>query len=251
MDAQLKEAIQYVYERGTASADIRKIDVDGAVFSDKSLVEIRKNPLPVATPLAPVLIVGTLSALAAVVSNKLEELDPAKFFLHVKDATHVDLVAKKSDEHGRRYTAASAVYTPGEGFEFGDFHPPDEFAIALLTRFKQSEERDALVRLCGLVTNEKVVTAEDDGMSQKVGVRQGTWFKGDATLKPLTRLTPYRTFPDISQPESPFLTRAQSGTGGLPEMALFEADGGWWQREAMASIKTFLEAASLGVPVLS
>jgi hypothetical protein len=50
-------------------------------------------------------------------------------------------------------------------------------------------------------------------------------------------LAPYRTFPEIAQPESKFIFRMQTG----PTAALFEADGGAWRNEAMGRIKAWLE----------
>jgi len=50
-------------------------------------------------------------------------------------------------------------------------------------------------------------------------------------------LAPFRTFPEVIQPESKFIFRMQSG----PQAALFEADGGAWRNEAMGRIKTYLE----------
>ena len=49
-------------------------------------------------------------------------------------------------------------------------------------------------------------------------------------------LMPRRTFFEIEQPASPFIFRMQSG----PTCALFEADGGAWQQEAMQRIAIYL-----------
>jgi hypothetical protein len=50
-------------------------------------------------------------------------------------------------------------------------------------------------------------------------------------------LAPFRTFPEIKQPESKFIFRMQSG----PRAALYEADGGAWRNEAMSGIKEYLQ----------
>jgi hypothetical protein len=52
-------------------------------------------------------------------------------------------------------------------------------------------------------------------------------------------LAPYRTFVEVTQPESDFVFRMQNG----PRCALFEADGGAWKLTAMRHIKEYLQAA--------
>lgn len=52
-------------------------------------------------------------------------------------------------------------------------------------------------------------------------------------------LQPYRTFHDIEQPTSPFILRMQKGATG-PEAALFTADGGAWEHEAMDRVRAYL-----------
>jgi hypothetical protein len=52
-------------------------------------------------------------------------------------------------------------------------------------------------------------------------------------------LQPYRTFREVGQPQSEFLVRLQSGEK-LPTVAVFEADGGSWQVEAIQKIVRFL-----------
>lgn len=52
-------------------------------------------------------------------------------------------------------------------------------------------------------------------------------------------LKPFRTFTEITQPESAFVLRMRE-SGGI-QVALFEADGGAWKNEAILAIKDYLE----------
>jgi len=60
-------------------------------------------------------------------------------------------------------------------------------------------------------------------------------------------LRPYRTFNEITQPAGSFVFRARTG----PEFALFEADNGAWESEAMKSIKEFMEFEVPGLHVIA
>ena len=60
------------------------------------------------------------------------------------------------------------------------------------------------------------------------------------------RLTPLRIFPEVEQPESPFIIRFRDG--GM--CALFECDGGLWQTKAVANIAVWLRSKIVDEDVL-
>ena len=64
-------------------------------------------------------------------------------------------------------------------------------------------------------------------------------------------LCPYRTFPQIAQPSSLCVFRLKSREGAVPLCGLFEADGGAWKVTAVDSIRAWLDAAALGMPVVA
>ncbi len=55
------------------------------------------------------------------------------------------------------------------------------------------------------------------------------------------KLQPYRTFPEIAQPESEFIIRFKNSDGQRPSIAIFETTSGQWQARALNSIKNWLE----------
>ncbi|KHO31340.1 hypothetical protein OR63_10900, partial [Clostridium tetani] len=77
----------------------------------------------------------------------------------------------------------------------------------------------------------------DDGVSQAATIKTGVASVNEVKVPNPVVLAPFRTFPEIEQPESKFIFRMQSG----PRAALFEADGGAWRNEAMIKIKAYLE----------
>ncbi|HUW08460.1 MAG TPA: hypothetical protein VM537_01965, partial [Anaerolineae bacterium] len=79
-------------------------------------------------------------------------------------------------------------------------------------------------------------------VSQTVSVRRGMSQTTQVVVPNPVTLKPYRTFREIDQPESPFLLRARNPKNeeGVPEFALFEADGGAWRLTAVERIKDYL-----------
>jgi hypothetical protein len=61
------------------------------------------------------------------------------------------------------------------------------------------------------------------------------------------KLSPFRTFIEVEQPESLFVLRGRKG----PQWALFEADGGLWKIKAIQNIKNWLEKKELNVPIIA
>ena len=82
---------------------------------------------------------------------------------------------------------------------------------------------------------------EDDGFGLKVSQVSGTTIKKpeEFQINPIVRLAPYRTFTELTQPESRFLLRVRDGG----EMALYEADGGMWKLEAQRNTSDYLREA--------
>jgi len=88
-----------------------------------------------------------------------------------------------------------------------------------------------------LITEDEVKQLGDDGVSQSITVKGGVARRENVEVPNPVILAPYRTFPEIEQPESRFIFRMRTG----PQAALYEADGGAWRNEAMARIKDWLE----------
>lgn len=96
-------------------------------------------------------------------------------------------------------------------------------------------------------------SAADDGVTQTVTAKQGVAFVQEVAVPNPVTLAPYRSFPEISQVESEFVLRVRAGRseGELPTIALFEADGGRWQLEAVRRVKDYLKQRVGGIPVIA
>lgn len=177
--------------------------------------------------------------------------------VHVESPTEVSVLGPLTGYHRQRpvYLKASAPSRrEGTEFAFGRWLEVETMVIALQSLFVNSPGRADLLAILGNLRDETVGNTSDDGVSQTVSVKAGITL---ATTKPVPNpilLAPYRTFPEIEQPVSPFVVRLKRDVGGSKGVhaGLWEADGGAWQATAMASIEEYLrKSLPEGIEVLA
>jgi hypothetical protein len=125
----------------------------------------------------------------------------------------------------------------------GDWLNMEEFHIQLLSCFVESDERTALQQFVGKLKTGLAAEIEDDGVSQAVTVMSG--MTRTETVKPKNpwALAPFRTFPEVLQPECDMVLRmktVKSGEALQCYAALHEADGGAWRMRAVTAIGAWL-----------
>jgi hypothetical protein len=136
--------------------------------------------------------------------------------------------------------------------EYGKFMDLERFNIALQSVFEDDSERQRVLLVLGTVREEEVRTSTDDGIAQTVVAQAGVVANARTVVPNPVKLRPFRTFREVEQPASLFVLRVKkSEEGGLPRVALFEADGGKWKLDAMGNISTFLADAIVGIPILA
>jgi len=244
----IKEALQYL----VGLAPPTKLEIEGAIFSDKPLTHIPEPEPPMPGSFA----VITLTGLIGLVKDaKIEELDEPGVVCQVLGCDKAQLVDRVADQFGRRQLYITAALPQPCDFPFGRFMDHAEFIIRLRTNFDPDKSPD-LAYLLGIASNltaEKISTSIDDGVSQKVGQRQGISLQGSEKIRPRVTLAPYRTFREIDQPESAFLFRVKQDSvqeDQIPNCALFEADGGAWKLQAMERIAEYLKDKLAPIPVV-
>lgn len=223
--------------REAAKAEIHEIG--GRKFSTKALHDpIKPQPVPATLELS------TLTSLAEYVKAKQDGgyLGTRQAFLHVESPTSVRLCTGIFGEHNQRADVVRAKAIVPD-LEFGEWTEHEEFVIQLMTHFEDGEVRRKVQAIVGNLQTEAVQTSKDDGTTQTVELKAGLMRREGEVPNPVV-LRPWRTFPEIVPPESPFVLRLRGGGGGqTPTCALFEADGGRWQILAIESTKTFLRQA--------
>lgn len=193
--------------------------------------------------------VASLTGIVDYLNKKIDDGAGEDLFVHV--ITPVEIAVRNGVEgrEDRRYTPiVAAADVPAH--PFGSFHSKEEFIIYLQSRFQPTEGQQVLLRQLGTLVAEEAVSLADDGTTQEVTVRSGINRAEEQITNPV-HLRPFRTFPEIEQPESPFIVRLQKQSEAVIKVALFEADGGAWRNTARLSIKAFIEGHADGVPVIA
>lgn len=226
-----KEALEYLMSLGETVV----LDIEGKKFSTKEIYSI-KDPKP-----AP-LIVTTLTALTDYVKGDIDPKYGEQRLIHVVSPDKVTIYSILRDDREREsYIRADALLP--DNIAFDRFVGTEEFNIILQSSFVDNKDRELLLKVVGNVKDTTIKQAGDDGVSQVATIKTGVASVNDVVVPNPVILAPYRTFPEIEQPESKFIFRMQSG----PSAALFEADGGAWRNEAMQRIKKYLEENLKGV----
>lgn len=221
-------------------ADAQIHDISGAKFSRSHLHEIEPT-VYTAEPLR----VSTLQAVVDYLS-KLGMADELDFpFIHVMGPSRVMMISGLNERRGREvYIDARAQVTD---FLFGRHMPIDEFLVGLKTSFVGSDTIDQLTRIVGKISWSDGIKVSDDGVTQIVTTKTGVEEYGTVLLDQPVYLAPYRTFPEIEQPMSPYIYRVSNDS---PMAKLVEVDDKTWTIEAVNAIKTWLREAGVDVPII-
>lgn len=226
------DAIKKIVDLGEA----KLLTIEGRNYTDK-VVHAAKIPevetLHVAT------LGGFIKAVSA--AQKSAIIKPHQWRIHIIDPDNVELVSEPtSDWHNRDKFVTASTELSVEQYPFGHRVDIENFIIYMRTRFVQTPQVDAIVKLIGTMSQEAVKTSDDDGFTQKVSTRSGVIIHADKTSVPNpVMLKPYRTFLEVDQPESPFIMRLHNEQTGT-KISLHEADGGKWKLFAMRNIYDFL-----------
>jgi hypothetical protein len=223
----LKEALQYLINLG----NVETHEIGDSVYSTQKLHLV--NDL---TPKA--LEVRSLSGLVDYLISNFDgdQLSEQKM-VHIISPTEVVAFSTFNRDFERNeYIKAKAMLPE---FRFDQWYDAETFNIKLQSAFVSNEDRSIMLQVVGNIKEENVRQVGDDGISQAVVAKTGVATQGNVLVPNSVVLAPYRTFVEVTQPESDFVFRMQNG----PRCALFEADGGAWKLTAMRHIKEYLQAA--------
>ncbi len=198
----------------------------------KPLEQFQKEPQPAT------LALHSLTALVAYVEACLSSDEEGFVFLHVESPTKVSLLTALYGESQQRDTLVTATYDCAS-FPWGAYQNNEEFLVFMQARFEPSGDQAKVLKVVGNIKEEAVRQTSDDGTTQTVVAKAGIVRAEDTNVPNPVSLAPFRTFPEVEQPESPFVLRLKSGQP-LPQCALFEADGGAWANVARENVRAFL-----------
>lgn len=231
----LERALKYLV--GLGRAEIKEVRLpDGTVqaYSDRHIERLDRH-YPMAEPVR----MGTLTSLVDYIRSGTDTM-AEKMLIQVESPVRVCLLSQLNGSRGRECLAIVDAVVPS--FPYDKFTGCEAFCIGVQSKFLDDAGTDkaVLLKVAGTAESGSVAEYGDDGVTQKVTVKQGISLKKDAIVPNPVKLRPYRTFPEVEQPASPFIFRMNDARGGV-DCALFEADGGAWRNLAMEGIKAYLK----------
>lgn len=221
-----REALQYLVNLGEEKEPI--IDLQQGTFSTINLTRVK-------VVRAAALSISTLTGFVDYIKSNIDAID-TKLLVHVESPTIVKLYGPLNVDRERENYLVAAAELP-DNIKYERFLDTEGFNIMLQSSFVSNKDKEILLKYTGLIQDDAVKQIGDNGISQAVTIKTGVASVGQAEVPNPVTLAPYRTFSEISQPESKFIFRMKEG----PSAAIFEADGGSWKNEAILSIKKYLE----------
>lgn len=223
-----RDALQYVV--GLKTAEV--LDINGERYVDKDVYRV-DNELR-----ASAIQMNTLTSLVDYLKAGVDKM-AEKMLVQVVSPTKVRVLSMLDADRKREELVEVEAMIPD--FEYGRYMGNERFIIALQSKFIDNDDRALLLKFAGTVKDESIAEYGDDGVTQKATVKTGITSVGDAIVPNPVKLRPFRTFVEVTQPESAFVFRMRQADGRGIECAIFEADGGAWKNVAMKSIKEYLQ----------
>ncbi|NMF04545.1 hypothetical protein ACUH7Y_09490 [Clostridium beijerinckii] len=221
-----KEALEYLVGLGIEKDIIETLDQ--GTFSRIQLHRVKEAK-------AAAITVSTLTGLVDYIKTNVDSLE-SKLLIQVKSPDEVRLYGPlNSDREREQFISVEAILPSNVVYE--RFLDTERFNIMLQSSFVENNDKKILLKYTGLVQDDAVKQIGDNGVSQAVTIKTGVASVGQAEVPNPVTLAPYRTFPEVEQPESKFIFRMKEG----PSAALFEADGGAWRNKAILNIKEYLQ----------
>ena len=232
-----KGAMRYLVELGKQTKDFEVVEIGGRIFTNTGTDGTLEEITPFETECPPSFETATLDGLVTWLHADVDKLFGRfdRLYVRVVDQNNVEVLTPSYGRLlGRSRVAKCAAYTPRH--KFGQQMTQEDFLIYLQTCFDQTEDFDVVAKLVGTIKMENAVENADDGISQRVTVKDGVSGLVNATINNPFRLKPKRTFSEVEQPVSPFTLRVSKAQDGKPRIALYENDESLWRRESVQSI---------------
>lgn len=223
----IKEALEYLVKLGNT----KFTEVGEQTFASEPVHLIKQ-------PTADRIHVQSLSGLVEYIRSNFDDYPSLekRLLIHVVNPTVVRVFSQLNKDADRNIFIQAEANLPQ--FQFDTFYDSESFNIKLQSAFVNDDatDRAVVLRLIGNIKEEQVQNTGDDGVSQVVTAKVGVATVANAEVPNPVLLKPYRTFTEVDQPASDFVLRLKDG----PRCALFEADGGAWELEAMRNVQNYI-----------
>lgn len=160
----------------------------------------------------------------------------SKLLIHIESPTQLRLVDALDNTNDRRVYLKSEAILPN--IIFDRFIDREQFQIMLQANFVQTPDHLAVLDIVSHIHIENGnVELKDNGLTQSVTTKAGAATLSATPIPPKVSLKPFRTFVEVSQPASDYILRLND----KGHVALYEADGGSWQLEAIENIAEYFK----------
>jgi hypothetical protein len=243
-----KETIEKIEQ---LASDRLIVEVDGRKYTPANLKPVMYVPRPES------IVVHNLRGFCGFIANDIDKrIDKNKSLIVVDSPKEVRLISAVSgDDLNREELVTAKVDDKLKEFPFGLFLTQEEFAITFRSLFvqKKGDDFEYVLSYASKLTGGTQIDGSDDGITQNVSVKRGLSgaLKDQVSLKPIVKLSPFRTFREVEQPESEFLLRVRLNNNDTPTVALFEADGGAWVNQATENIVRYIQSIVANIPVIA
>ncbi len=218
---------------------ITVLDKDGKMYTAVKMNRLYDDPRPAA------LQIQSLTGILDYLESNVDNWNLEKFMIHIVDHETVNLITNICGESNKRNTVLTAK-REGKDFPFEQWIEQEKFIIFVRSLFMETNDRADILFQTSKISTDSAIKTGDDGVKQNIQIKKG--ISGAvleaAEIKPIVKLKPCRTFPEIDQPESEFLFRMKESNGSV-HCALFEADNAAWKNTARMNIKEFLEPSGV------
>ena len=228
----IKEAMEFILGLKKPETLI----LNGKIYMDGNY-SLLKEPTP-----AP-LVTHSLLSIAEYINDA--ELGD-KLVIHIESPVCVKLYSALETQLMQQHTFMIAKYEVPY-FSFGQWNNLEQFIINLQAQFLDNEARAQILKVVGNLTDSAVKTMSDDGTTQIVNAKTGLGSVGNAVVPNPVTLIPYRTFPEVDQPEGNFIFRMKQQPQSEPLCGLWDASGDDWKLTALDNIRDFFKAEELAL----
>lgn len=240
----LADAIDTLTALGKKAAEPKTLTVNGRSFlvTGSDYEEIDKPSVPQPEKAT----VRSLNALVALVKTEVAALyKNLPIYISCEKYDHVRVFTKPdADDDLHRWTPYDAVAADLPSLVEEVRWNFDEAQIKLRSMFQRAADGktndvDYILNLLSHMSVDQSIKSDDNGVTQTVQVRKGVSFVENQRVNPIVKLAPYRTFPEVKQPESEFVFRIYDDRS----ISLTAADGGMWKMDARDSVRQYLLGA--------
>lgn len=228
------EAIKKIQEL-TEGQDII-VHEDGQAYSRFNLKPVFNDPRPSS------LGMSTLDGISDYIDKNLDDVNAENCIIVIDTYDHITVYSPVEGDENDRHKIAVSSCNGVDIFNFGEYLEQEDFIISFSSLFCETPDKEKILAAVATMQILDEVSGDDNGLTTARKASNNVLCGVDEAEMPKTVVTlkPFRTFREVDQPESAFIFRYRKGRHGLPEIALFEADGGAWKLEAKSRIKAYL-----------